>query len=194
MNRHQKVDVPSWVLNTGERAQQAAARIPLNWLIDALAGSSSPAYMQVEWHRVSEVISAETDEPAELPIALGDPNASILAIASRFKRTAAILGARAAQVTETLENYGRRAKPAVAYTYRGQTHAGILRGTGDLRMQPNSPYYHAAMRMGRNDVPAGIGVWLPEERVLLRPKDAVIVENNVPISNLPASYPGVTLV
>lgn len=192
MSRRHRTDIPSWTLTAGEKIQQTAKNMPLDWLINLTAGSSSPNYLQVEWSRVDRVAMANTNKDAEFPVAEGDPNASILSIASRFKKTAAIFLANMYEVDEVVEELGGH--PVVGYTYRDQTRVGLLpRGVFDLR-ETRGSYYQAAMRMGRGDVPAGIGVWLPDESVVLRPRDSIVAEQNVPIKALPYRYPGITLV
>jgi hypothetical protein len=193
MSHKERSDIPNWMLTSGEKIQALAEKVPLDWLIKPLVGSASPAYIQAVWHKVDQVADPVTQENSELPIAKGDPTASMIAVVSRFKKQAAVLGSHIHELDNILEEY--RARPVVAYTYDEQTRVGVLpRGIFDLPMPIGSMYYTAAIRMGRNDVGAGIGAWLPEERVFLKPHDAVIKAQNVPISELGERFPDTPLV
>jgi hypothetical protein len=187
MPRRKGIDTPNWAINAGEKVQGLEDRLPLSALIRRVAGSNSPAYIQARWYAVDQIVGFLTEEPAELPIAEADPDASLLTIIPRLKKKAAILGSDHLELNKILEEHN--ASPAVAYSYRGETHAGLLPlGIYDLSLPFNSASYLAAMRTGRNDFGAAIGGWLQEERVFIKP-DGTSIRQNVPIDKLPPGVP-----
>ena len=193
MTEKGRTDVPNWVFTAGEKVQTAAKKIPLDWLINPFVGSNSPNYVQAEWHRADQVIDYADDEPTSLPIAYGNSNASPLTVISRLKKQAAVLGSPVDQLNRIVKEYD--AEGTVAFTYRGQTRVGVLpRGILEFSVNADTFNYQAAMRMGRNEVGAAIGAWLPKEKVLIKPIGAIVAHQNMSLQDLTSRYPSTPLV
>lgn len=193
MPGREKFDTPSKAITIGENLQRLQNSSAIRSLIDIVAGSSSPAYRQARWYTVNDVISVETGEPAELPVAEADPEAPMLTIfLPRLKKHAAIIEARES-LHEAVQGYRGPRRAVAAYTYQGKTHVGDLPGeiTNFKTSSPNT--YRAAMRTGRSKFGAAIGVWLVRESVFVLPADSEVVENNVSIDVLTRRYPGIAL-
>lgn len=190
-----RVDTPHWALSAGEKIHSFDNRLPLTGLVRLLAGSSSPVYVQAAWERAEHVIDGYTDWPVELPIAKADPNASLLAIMPRFRKKAAVFS-DGGNVNETRATH-KGTRVAVAYTAGERTSVGSWPGEITRLVRQGSPGNEvliAAMRSGRNDFGAAIGLWSSKDRVFFLPPGSKIIENNVPIDvALPYHYPGVPL-
>ncbi len=196
MPSRERVDTPSWIISAAEKFQALQDRVALSGLTRLIAGSSSPLYEQIRWRGVDEVIDAVTRRPTELPVIPGDPEASIFtSVLPRLKHNAAVLGANKALPTtrdELAAEYGP-ARVAIAYTYDDKTHVGVLPGEITSLESQVSRSYQAAMRIGRSDFGAAIGVWLLNERVFVPSPDSFISNPSVPLENLPYGYPNIRL-
>jgi hypothetical protein len=193
MPERRRVDTPNWAITLAENVQQLQDISVVKGLINVVAGSSSPAYKQARWHNVEEVIAAETGEPTALPVVEADPEAPVLsALIPRLKKNAVILEAGEGLIEASRGHKGPR-KAVVAYTYKEKTHVGDSPGE-IVNFETHLPNtYRAAMRSGRNNFGAAIGIWLLGESVFILPEDGQIIEENVPINILGTRYPGISL-
>lgn len=190
-------DTPRWALAAGEKIHSFEDRLPLSGLVNLIAGSSSELYQQITWHRVNEVCDYATQTPTELPLAKADPNARALsAVIPRLKQSAVIMeaGQRLPEVRNSLAKEYGPARVSVAYTYKDRTHVGDIPGEITTLQTSRPNLYRAAMRSGRSDFGAAIGVWVMDEEIFVPAPDSVIAENNVPISSLSrVIYPNIRL-
>lgn len=190
--RRGRIDTPNWAIEVGQNAQRLPGNVARG-LAFIITGSSHPAYTQVRWHTAAEVISSETLGPAELPQAEADPDASLVtAVLPRLKRKAVVVEA-GQRLPEIRNAVTAVARVAIAYTYKDKTHVGDLPGEIRSLFTADPKSYRAALRTGRNEFGAGLGVWLPDEQTFILPPDSKIKENNIPIKDLAAKYPGIRL-
>jgi hypothetical protein len=118
MSRGERPDVPNWALIGAEKLQKIPGSV-VRGMERALAGSSYPYYRQLRWQTAAELVDP-SGRPAELPYALGDPDAGPEVILSRFKKKAAVIAVGKLSLHELLDGY-EEAEPAVAYTYKHKT-------------------------------------------------------------------------
>jgi hypothetical protein len=190
MTSREKHDIPGWALGAGEAIQSYDNRALFEGFIKFFVKSSSPAYRYAHWETAEQVLTPDGLETA-LPPSKANPSASLLTVIPRFKTKATVMASRINEYDSIVSL--DEAVPAVAYTYKGRTHAAMLpHGMADLSRLEVSGNYYAALRSGRTDYQAGLGAWHENERVFIQPYDAGNVDN-VPIAELTARFPGAAL-
>ena len=150
---------------------------PLVWVFNA--SSSTPAYREIQYHEVSEVINP-AGSPAELQFIKGDSEAPRLAEAvQRSKKQAVILSSGRLSVNNIMETLGGR--PAVAATIGKIVLAGAMpNGIRDLEIRQG--YYRAGIRVGRYDFRAALGVFIDETNQFVVPQDKIEPKQHITIS------------
>lgn len=197
MSNEERADLPCWTITVAEKLQSLENRLPLSSLIRLVAGSSSPLYEQIRWQSVDKVWDYYTQKPTELPIAEADPDAhSLTSLVPRLKQSAVIVeaGRRLPAARDMLARDYGAARVSIAYTYKDRTHVGHLPGE-ITRVKTDRPnLYRAALRSGRSEFGAALGVWVTDEQAFVPSPDSIIVENNFPIEALTRlRYPNISL-
>jgi hypothetical protein len=155
--------------------------------------SKSPSFLPgVKWKK-AEMLVDEDGEETTLPVAEPASTEERLAhIIQRRKKEVAVAGAGAYALATIMETH-KGVLPAVAFTFRDVTRAGILpNGEKDYGEQGYS--FTAAFRTGGEEYGVGIAAWLPSERMVIAPKDNLILGEHVSENQLPESFPGTPLV
>ncbi|HET7827875.1 MAG TPA: hypothetical protein VFK97_03340, partial [Candidatus Saccharimonadales bacterium] len=112
MTDRERFDTPKWAITAGQTFQNLPGAI-FREVEGVIAGSDSPAYLRARWHDVEDIISAESDEPVELPVADADPGASLAtAILPRLKRKAVVFET-GSQLPDIRNSVGMLARIAV---------------------------------------------------------------------------------
>lgn len=203
MAARKRSDIPNKILDLGSRFQELEHVRALGPLYVVLAniivGSKSEAYVRIKFEKVEELVD-ENGEPTQLPVAEADPSSNKFSeLIQRRKRNGVVVGAAKAAMTEVLVDHiytlpHTTVRPAVAFTFRNETRAGILPyGLRDYGL--TGDHFTAALREGTEDFGAGIGIWVPHERKLVAPASNAIVEQHIDVdSELTRKYPDTPLV
>jgi hypothetical protein len=198
MRGEEKTDTSNWMIGFGERVQELQNLGPVNLAVKAVAGSSSPNYIQATWRPVNELLDCR-ERAAEFPGVPADTEASLLTIVlPRLKKKASIVGTKSTTFSNFLKA-NKEGQAAVGFTYNEKTHAGVLpNGLDDLKrlyyvdkLNPllEKDRYEAAVRLGRTAFQAGIGVYFETERTLVLPSYSYVVKSSVSIDELPPKVP-----
>jgi hypothetical protein len=180
-------------LDLGERAQHLfGGTAPMRWAMR----SKTPAYLRLEWFSLPDVDPEDLAWADEVP---GDPKAGRL---PRNWHNAAILGvsrgdlARLGAHDQVSQHY---AKDAVAYEADGVVRVGINPESdhifGGLTSGENNgdKMLAVAMRLGRGPLKAAMGHYQPDEERLLIPEGIVVLDQSMPVSQIPVHYPNTRL-
>ena len=176
------------VLDYSERAHQKLGHSALGRTVTrAIAGSSSPAYVQLNWY--SRGVTADTGARAKVA---GDPQAGPV---PRFWNRAAVLASHSEDI-ERLKSTAEDVehKEAVAYVSEGVWHVGIMASEGALFEELNERENAVAMRLGKGSLNAAMGIWIPTEKHFMGAGTIRTVDQYAYVRTFVADYPGLNLV
>ena len=193
MTKGNRFDAPSGLFDLAERSQTIEDSVVLGGLyrrlVNRLHFSDSPNYLPLHWQKITDLID-EWGDKTQMPMALADPNASLLTIPiPRLKERVAIVGSKSTLIDEILEE-NRQSQAAVGFTYRGDTHIGVLpNGVSDYNYKRSLNMYAAGLRMGRSDMGVGIGAFIPKENAFMVPQNTLVLAKLVLVDSLPIELP-----
>lgn len=187
---------------SGEQPHFSAATIDLaekaqgfKWLTKLVAGSNSPAYVQLRWQKLPDVDPDDVDWADTVP---GDPKAG------RFPRNwpnAAVLGVSRdalASLGAHDQAAGNYARDVVAYESEGIVRVGF--DPESERLFGGAPYWYngedvltVAVRRGGGPLRAAMGQYRPDLGLLI-PEGGFVVQESIPVDELPNKYPHTHLV
>ena len=147
-------------LDFSEKFQELGGKVvqPIVW---AVAGSSNPAYTQLQWRKQTHI------SPSDLGGVLtidGDPEAGLL---PRNWKNAVVLGTSQDELdqrAETASEFGELdVQEAVAYVSDDTVRIGTMPDSDDRMFARKHPFkYFVAMRLGPKVLRATMGLWIPE--------------------------------
>ncbi len=170
-------------LQVAERVQRLLGDVG-EPVVRLFTGSSSPVYHQLRW------FSTNID-PSNIATvtAQGDPEAGRLA-RNWDNALVMMVGNRALEYASLWQEGGRQ---AVGYVSEDVLHVGILPETVKFGHGIVPDTATAAMRQGRNQLQATMGLWLAEEKRMVVPAELQLVDSLVPIGDLPCYHQGTPL-
>jgi hypothetical protein len=162
-------------------------------LVRLFNGSSSPAYQEIQYYEVEDVVG-DFGHPEELLAVEGDENAIFLAdYAQRLKKRAVVVAAGKTVMERIIKETGGRA--AVAATVGDMALAGPLpNGIEDLGILRSKNVYAAGLRVGTKDLKVGLGVHIKEEAKFFMPPGSYVYNSDVHVGIFHKKHPGAPLV
>jgi hypothetical protein len=185
-----KSSIPGPILDAAEKAQtfmykahNKHLKSAVNHIEDIFVGSDSEAYHQAQWDKQAHlrVINMTLER---VP---GDPSVKRLGrLMTRGWRNAAIFSIDHDEYQHLRQYSGM---PAVVSVTGLVARVGLPEGS-DFGHIDNGARRTAALRLGRNDLVAGLGVWLPEYDQFISAESIKVEETKVPNVLIPAYKDG----
>jgi hypothetical protein len=180
-------------LNLAETSQRLLGSLGQP-LVRAISGSSSPAYIQLEWSKQDQL---NIDDYTWVGVP-GDPQAGKI---PRNWRRAAVLGTQWGALSKLYDKIDEpvHAMEALAFVADDSIRVGVKENGYSLfrsllRPNENGKYAAVAMRLGRGPLQATMGLWLPEKEQLLAADDIEVITPSTSVRQLSSQYPRASLV
>lgn len=161
MSRNSEGAFSRRTLDLSEKFQEFGGKA-VEPIVRAFAGSSNPAYTQLNWRKQAHL--SRSDLGGVLTID-GDPEAGLL---PRTWKTAVVLGTSQDELdrrAETASEFGELdVQEAVAYVSDDTVRIGTMPDSDDRLFARQHPFkYFVAMRLGPKTLRATMGLWIPED-------------------------------